>query len=133
MSATEAALQTLEELLTTLQRMAWQQREALVALRVGVVEALAAQQNALLQQLQDWQQRFASLPETLRREPSLQQRWKRLRIQAAEVQRLLQLNRVLAQRAQHHTTALLEALLPEGYLYDRQVQWCSADELLCSP
>ncbi|MEN3027097.1 MAG: hypothetical protein ABDH31_05240 [Chlorobiota bacterium] len=121
MSATEAALQTLEELLTTLQQMAWQQREALVALRVGVVEALAAQQNALLQQLQDWQRQIASLPEALRREPSLQQRWERLRIQAAEVQRLLQLNRVLAQRAQHHTTALLEALVPEGYLYDRQV------------
>ncbi|MCS7170174.1 MAG: hypothetical protein NZ949_06080, partial [Candidatus Kapabacteria bacterium] len=61
----------LEELLTALQQNAWQQREALVALRVGAVEALAAQQQLLLQKLEQYQQRCVPLLEDIQREPQL--------------------------------------------------------------
>jgi flagellar biosynthesis/type III secretory pathway chaperone len=114
------ALNRLEELLQALQHLAWQQRQALVALRVGAVEALAAQQTALLQEVRRWQEHYAPLLDDVRRDAELQHRWERLRIYAAEVRRLLQLNRLLAQRAQQHTAELLEALFPDGHVYDRQ-------------
>jgi flagellar biosynthesis/type III secretory pathway chaperone len=109
-----------EELLVALQHNAWQQREALIALRVGAVEALAAQQEILLRQLELWQQQGAELFEQIQKQEELRQRWERLRLQAQEVRRLLQLNRLLAQRAQQHTLELLTALLPDGHVYNRQ-------------
>lgn len=113
-------LQRLEELVVSLCQVAWQQRQALIALRVGAVEALVAQQQRLLQELQAWQQQCGAFLEDIRRHPSLRQWWERIQLQAREARRLFQLNRLLAQRAQEHAAALLEALAPEGYLYD---QW----------
>ncbi len=113
-------LAQLETTLVALQQNAWQQRQALIALRVGAVEALVAQQQALLQQLEALQRQCVQLGERIEREPSLQQRWERIRIQAREVRHLLQLNRILAQRAHEHTAALWEALAPDGHLYNRQ-------------
>ncbi|GEM_PF-4887377 len=113
-------LQRLEELVVSLCQVAWQQRQALIALRVGAVEALVAQQQRLLQELQAWQQQCGAFLEDIRRHPSLRQWWERIQLQAREARRLFQLNRLLAQRAQEHAAALLEALAPEGYLYDQR-------------
>jgi hypothetical protein len=43
-----------------------------------------------------------------------------LRVQASELRRLLQLNALLAQRAQQHTAAFLEALGEPWALYDQR-------------
>ncbi|GBD07140.1 hypothetical protein HRbin21_00955 [bacterium HR21] len=113
-------LSHLEALLVELQQIAWQQRAALVALRVGAVEAMTARQQLLLQELHRWQEQMRECLEHIEHEAELRRRWERLKVQAAELRRLLQLNRFLAQRAQQHTAALLEILVPHGYLYNQQ-------------
>lgn len=120
MVAAQEVLAQLEATLVALQQNAWQQRQALIALRVGAVEALVAQQQILLQQLETLQQQCGELMGCIEQEPPLRQRWERIRLQAREVQHLLQLNRLLAQRAHEHTAALWEVLAPDGHLYDRQ-------------
>ncbi len=120
MAEPREVLKRIEAVLTELQQTAWQQRAALVALRIGVVEAVTAQQHYLLQQLQQCHKELDSAMESIAVDCELRQWWERLKLQAAEVRRLLQLNRFLAQRAQHHTAALLEIVLPEGHLYSQQ-------------
>jgi len=120
MSPAEELVEQLEQVLCELHHLAQQQQEALIALRLGAIEAVLAQQQSLLSRMAALEHKCGEHLEEIRSSASLRQRWERLRIQATELRRLLQLNALLAQRAQQHTTAFLEALGEPWALYDQR-------------
>ncbi len=120
MSSAERLVEQLEQVLCELHHLAQQQQQALIALRLGAVEAVLAQQQSLLSRMAALEHECGEHLEEIRSSASLQQRWERLRVQVTELRRLLQLNALLAQRAQQHTAAFLEVLGEPWALYDQR-------------
>jgi|GEM_PF-1159611 len=77
MSPAEQLVEQLEQVLRELHHLAQQQQQALIALRLGAVEAVLAQQQSLLSRLAALEHECGEHLEEILASASLRQRWER--------------------------------------------------------